>query len=768
MGLCRASAVGALLIRLFVVGAAAAAHAAPYSVTAHLREHGAIAPTEVSVRASAGGEVAEVRSTLGGEPGPAQVTVEVPSRGVWTVEASGPGVWSQPRTVVVPQEGSVVLDLWPVGELALAERLQEKDAQPSPPTVTLWSPPGLQAEQPDLDGAAFPCVARRDEAPTAFRCTVPAGRWDVRVRVPGHVSAYLWDLEVDGKRPRSLGTILFKKGASVVGWVAAEVGSLELSRASLALVPFTSGGQYPDQAERAHRTAATTRPNAKGFFHFRGVAPGRYTLRASAPGCAVTEVGPFDVFPGAETALPGEVLLQPPARVTVLVDPALDPWDRRWHVQLDRLRSDQWARASRVAGGEVDAGGAWSHDALTPGHYWIVVTDAEGSRWWGEERELVSGAQQVSIDMDLTPVCGRLTLGEEPVAARLSFKEVRRTEDATWDGTFGDVPSEADQEGTFHGWLPHPGEWLVAVDAPAWNIRRRLGPFQIDPPPNGRCAELEIELPQAGIEGRVVDDEGAPVAGARVTAVARSAGTGVPVELLYAVSSPDGSFTLDGLDPGDYLVDARAAGRRSETVTVTVTEEHGADGVTLVVEASRQVRGVVTSSFGAVSGAMAMMLFPRSAIASGPATTGPDGVFELETRGGASSGTLIVSAPGFCLHGARIMLPAKNPLSVRVQQGCGDLVVVGGKDPMGRDLVLFSPENGVLPGTFFVGWNSMNGLPTQRDGGFLMGRLLPGPYLVCAGPEAMNQALMTGTPAGRCQRATVVAGSATEVSFGGE
>jgi hypothetical protein len=742
-----------------IVGAAVVSHAAPIPVTVHLRVHSSPDPGEVLVRAVGGERTAEVRAVPRGEADGFVTDLNIPGPGVWTVDALAQGFWSAPKTVVVPGERTVTLDLWKTGEIVLRAKLQEGGKVTSP-TVTLWSPPDRGGDLPALDGVPFSCLPPVQPEAARFQCTVPAGTWDVRLRIPGHVSRYLWDLKVDPGKARSLGTVTFRRGASVVGWVAATGNISDLSRTVLTLLPYMQGPQYADEVSRTSRTAPTTRANARGFFHLAGVAPGRYLLRASAPGYAVAEVGPFDVFPGAETTLPREVLLQEPARLTVLVNPPSDPWERRWTVELHRLRSETWAVMDRVAGGETDAGGSWSHDGLRPGRYRVVVADAEGSRWWDEDLKLEAGSHDLRIEMPLLRTCGRVTAAGEPVMAHLEFRELRRTADGAPEGSLVGVPLESDREGVFDGWLPHPGEWLVAVDAPSANIRRTTGPFVVEADSGDRCAEMAIDLPGSGITGTVADEQGRPVGGARVTAVVLSTREDVPPALLGTVSEADGSFSLEGLDSGRYTVTAKSGGQRSESVTVVVGDETPAEGVTLILEASDRLRGTVTSPFGPVGGAMVMMLVPGHAEAAGPGLTAPDGSFELDVPSGVAGGTLVVAASGFCLHFSKVALPAEDPLSIVVEQGCGDLLVRGPSEPAGRDVVLFSPGGASLSGTFFPGWNSMNGLPRVREGGLLLGRLRPGSYLVCAGASPMM-----ASPGGRCERVTVVGGSVTEVGL---
>ncbi|HSB19872.1 MAG TPA: carboxypeptidase-like regulatory domain-containing protein [Anaeromyxobacteraceae bacterium] len=68
-----------------------------------------------------------------------------------------------------------------------------------------------------------------------------------------------------------------------------------------------------------------------------------------------------------------------------------------------------------------------------------------------------------------------------------------------------------------------------------------------------REARVLLSRPSS-IHGRLLDAEGAPVAGARVRALCPDAG-----DAAGSVTAPDGTFHLDGLRPGRWLVEPEGA-----------------------------------------------------------------------------------------------------------------------------------------------------------------------------------------------------------------
>jgi protocatechuate 3,4-dioxygenase beta subunit len=85
-------------------------------------------------------------------------------------------------------------------------------------------------------------------------------------------------------------------------------------------------------------------------------------------------------------------------------------------------------------------------------------------------------------------------------------------------------------------------------------------------------AELEVRLPAgATLKGRVVDEQGQPVAGAFVYRA--SSGTALTLNGWDEPCRPDGSFEYSGLPPGrTYGLQAAAPGFRDRTVSATIEE----------------------------------------------------------------------------------------------------------------------------------------------------------------------------------------------------
>src|SRR5689334_6674287 len=79
--------------------------------------------------------------------------------------------------------------------------------------------------------------------------------------------------------------------------------------------------------------------------------------------------------------------------------------------------------------------------------------------------------------------------------------------------------------------------------------------IEIAPPPAGLMAQTASQANQkAGIHGRVLDERGGAIAGAKVT-TADAAG-----KETSAITDRAGNFALSGLQPGAFTIRALAAG----------------------------------------------------------------------------------------------------------------------------------------------------------------------------------------------------------------
>jgi hypothetical protein len=206
------------------------------------------------------------------------------------------------------------------------------------------------------------------------------------------------------------------------------------------------------------------------------------------------------------------------------------------------------------------------------------------------------------------------------------------------------------------------------------------------------CKRSTAPEPRAGVRGRVVSTNGRPLAEATVRLLSPER---VSTAIREVSTGRDGTFTVEGLPVGRFLLRAERPGFSTASVPVTLEAN---DSVTTVLRlASIQLlEGVVQDGQGRPLAQAALFAWPAGGAQVGvvESSSGADGRFALA---GLSPGswTLMVEAPGFgTLRLERVDLPSR-PLVLRLQGEVRTLggVVVGadGGFVQGARVLLYGP-----------------------------------------------------------------------------
>lgn len=138
-----------------------------------------------------------------------------------------------------------------------------------------------------------------------------------------------------------------------------------------------------------------------------------------------------------------------------------------------------------------------------------------------------------------------------------------------------------------------PGRYVVLVQAPFHAPLQRTLHVRAEAPSTSARYAL---TPAPHVTGRVVDENGAPVAGALVAV----GGIFDPrARVPTARSETDGTFDLPVSLGQDVLLTARGGGRVAQAALGVVQRRTGVAGVELVVRAGRRVEGIVMTPDGA-------------------------------------------------------------------------------------------------------------------------------------------------------------------------
>lgn len=687
----------------------------------------------VAVDASSDGPTGEISLAVNA---PGEAVAALPTGSAWRLEVEADSYWAPSRVLIVAAKGDpgtrVSVRLVSTGFLEGVVRAPASEQVPREISARFEPAPGSSISFP-RSTTSCPVVDAR------FRCELPAGKLDLRLRARGFVSHYRWGETVSPRSRRDVGDLQLVRGASVVGWVEppSEPG-FRFRDCQVELQPSLAGAS-PGEADRRRRASisARARINDRGFFSLASVAPGSYRLTVLHPDYAPASRAPVDVAPGSETEVRG-IELQPFSGLTVSISPPHDPTGRSWGLELLR-ESVVPGHLDEAAAGVVGEEGGWSNQRLAPGHYVLRVLDSRGSRWHGERIELLPGTgnSPVEITLSLTQLAGRLLYRDEPLAAWLHFGGAHR------------VPSIAvrsDEDGLFRAVLPSRPEWIVEVVASDPTLHARLNRVAI---PAGEEPWLELVVPERWIEGQVVDEAGAPLSAVRVRARHPEQPA---IEVLS--EADEGAFRIEGLAEGEWLVEARdeRQGQRWSSGLHRVELHEGVEAPfqRLVLRSGSEITGQVLSPSGQpIAGALVVGLIEQPTLSLTntvpEATTTVDGVFEMSAPPGAVAAQLTVMAPGFAVRQVRVDLQDISPLVVPMEAVGGSVVLRFDDSPGSFQKILLFRDRLVALWMYLDRWAIANGVRSGAPGYRLIPLLEPGPYTACFDLGSVEP-LLTGRP----------------------
>lgn len=327
----------------------------------------------------------------------------------------------------------------------------------------------------------------------------------------------------------------------------------------------------------------------------------------------------------------------------------------------------------------------------------------------------------------------------DPEGKPVSGAEVRyvRLVMMTQYGFFDESPVEArshtNAQGEFRlAAVPHDSDLSVAA--------RKEGYAESDPtsvPLKDGETEARVRLtlnPILSISGRTVDSDGEPVEGVHLNVSPQTAGSFNHAD---ATSDGDGRFTLPGLGPGTYVVNASHPDHGHTQIQNVAA---GKGDVEVVMEKALRITLVGKVIDGKTEKPIAD--FNVMGLYSEPPRKDPDrpGVFIAEDIDPNSVRDFVVSAPGYVDHRVDHIpfLPGKDVIETTIRMSRGAAIagrVVGKRDG--------APLAGVRVLLLGVGeeWElQRRGAPeaiatTGDDGRFLLSPAIPGANMVSFEPE---------------------------------
>lgn len=595
-------------------------------------------------------------------------TAELPlPEGLWEIRAAGNELWSAP--VYLRNAGTATIRLWPTATL----------------TGTLNGVTALRARFTAADADSPAGEAACDVLQASWTCRIPEGVYDLRFSSPGAAPEFRLAVPVPSEGLR----LQFVPGASLSGRVEAARGSrISVEGAEVSL------GEFKARTDR------------KGFFQFKGLPPGDYSIAARKK-TLITQSQPVKIIAGTAAELNAPLLLDTPRRLTVTVMPPFDPAGKPWTVRL--FTSDAKApRADLVAQSHASASGEWSYFGLVAGDYEIDIRTADGGLWgdgarW-KSQPVTIGSDDVVLTLAALPmmISGKITIGGRPLRAALSF------------GGEGGPKLESDDDGRFTGAIPpaEGNERLIFIEAEAPHVRRTL---------TVKIGEndLRIDLPATSLTGHVTSVDRSPAPHATVTITRDS-----PDVFEQAFTQEDGSFEIAGFETGTYRITAEDFERESVPMSIDLKKDEPTD-VELVLEPTVRLRGRMTAGDSPVIAAE-IHVFPRNQWRpmTPSARTNENGLFQVSLPAGATVYDGIAVHPAFDTVIGRGTIQEGKHAVIRTRQ-IGGTLIVESKQPAGLVLV----HNGAEMPLTTVAHLAEGVVAAER---VIVPRMEPGHYAVCS------------------------------------
>lgn len=679
------------------------------------------------------------------------------SEGVWQMQASAPGYWSQQSNITVARQSPTIvqLALWPAASLHGEILIPAGESLPHSVEVRLSATP---ASGNRITSSANPVPSHADLLcqvdKGTWNCLGPAGLFDIRVEASGYAPRYVWGISLKAAESADLGQTALRRTASVFGRAVGKNDSDPPGPCKAILQPAVErrGPGQPDRESTPAREPSISVPLSEhGYFQIVGMLPGKHlvTVRCSE----ASGVRELRVQSAGETRIDPPLQLQE-LTLDIAITPKLDPEGQPWRLTMD-VTAPLYRRIANKT--PTSADGRWAGRGLIAGNYRVSVTSSDGTVWLQRYFDLGERSRSLALRLASVKVAGRVMLGSVPVGARLFFFN---------DAGGQTVALKSDGEGRFEGMLPVSPEttWTVEAHVVQPPLTQRLLGVNV-PADGGTRVWLDLDLPTIAVRGSVVSPDGQPQRSIQVTCEDSSA-------MRTTTSTDDaGNFELPDLPPGKYTAAADSPDGVSDRMPFEVVAGHASE-LKLVLNPFRRVHFNVVSNDRPVANA-AVQVWVNPGVPRAFARTDQDGRFEVSVPPGTTELGLTVGAPGYAIKLIRLPIPSEGDESPDANNinldDSGGKLVLNFQPPGGAPdttATLYLVHNGAIQEARTIsGWGA-NQLNTSGDGPATVDAIEPGKYALCSlADPAQVSALWSGSqPPDRCRIGSLEQGETLTLS----
>ncbi len=306
---------------------------------------------------------------------------------------------------------------------------------------------------------------------------------------------------------------------------------------------------------------------------------------AERDGYAATRRSDIELRARSESVVDPAIVLERPVSLDLVVEPAHDPWNEPWRIQLYAVQDPDEVR-TLVAEKRVSEAGSIRQEGLAPGQFELRVVDGDSSTWLVRSIEVHASTGTLFVAVPLIPIRGVVLIGDEPISGTVWFGGKNREQK---------IKIATDDDGRFSGHLPREGPWAVDV---SWDdVTRGARKVEVRRRPGQREAIVEIRFPDTELHGRVLDARGEEVRGATVLVLDEDRDRdGNRQRAAVVESDEEGQFAIRGLYPGQFFLQASTATADSDVVGHQLVEDLEGVDVVLRLEAGEEIHGIVTAN----------------------------------------------------------------------------------------------------------------------------------------------------------------------------